>query len=355
MLFTILFLMIWMAELPMVDGFGRPPPRRKGSEPFFSGPGNEEKYKMVTVPSSDQIADKLKIHRGSHAPRWVWRSTWRVHGYSLPLLHAMDQARSQDLDYSLKCLWCKALSGLDTTSPAYDGGLAYDMLPSGTRRILRLPSWLFPRLIHFNIELRTAYLAQAVQREVEQFGMRKIRLVTLGAGYDARSVRLLTTGEVQEAWELDVAPVVTSKTIMLERLVQRRHQSLPPLKLPNLLVQDLNDIDGYRKAVSNIIGSAENTSEWHTIFLLEGVLIYLDDNVPRSLLNSCSDILRSERVSGSLVFADLFRELANFDVGIAGDFYQSMGWDLLYDSWCVKPGLARHMGIARVEKWRKYF
>jgi O-methyltransferase involved in polyketide biosynthesis len=97
-------------------------------------------------------------------------------------------------------------------------GLAYDMLPSGTRRILQLPGLFFPRLIHFNIELRTAYLNRALLQEIELKPEKKTVLITLGAGYDALLVRFLTSGQVREAWELDVEPVVSLKESMLEQL-----------------------------------------------------------------------------------------------------------------------------------------
>lgn len=308
------------------------------------------------IPSSDSVADSLGVARGSHAPRWVWRYSWRIHGYCLPMLHAFDRARSKDLDYSLKCLWCKALSGRDKSSPTFDGGLAYDMLPSGTRWVLRLPGRVFPRLIHFNIELRTAFLDRALLQEIESStkNQKKMNtlLITLGAGYDTRSIRFLISGRVQEAWELDVPPVIASKEIMLERLRNRRTQRGFPVMLPQMAVQDLNQVEAFQETVSSILDSLDGNEndDWHVIFLLEGVLIYLNNGVPRSLLACCSSMLKREGLSGSLIFADLFRDLSSLDVESADDYFLSQGWNLVPSSWCVKPGLARHMGIARIIK-----
>lgn len=305
----------------------------------------------VPLPSADVIADDLGVQRGSNFPRIFYRCSWKLHGYLLPILHLFDTAQSKDLDYSLKCLWCKALSGRDQRSPAFDDGMAYDMLPSGTRRLLTLPSRVFPRLIHFNIELRTAYLDRSLRQEVALYGSaKKIRLVSLGAGYDVRSIRFLTSELVQEAWEMDVLDVMRSKQVMLNRLVRRRERWQRPVKLPMMIVQDLNDVSGLENQISNILHTSVQRDKWHTIFLLEGVLIYLNDGVPASVLSTCSSALKAEGLSGSLIFADLFRgnSIRSNDVETVHEFLQIHGWDLERTSWRVKPGLARHMGVARV-------
>lgn len=337
---TAVALLVFFAQLSRIQCFSRPSVRAR----IHLFASDQETSPTITIPSSDVVADDLGVRRGSRAPRRIWRYSWRLHGYMLPLLHALDRARSKDLDYSLKCLWCKALSGLDPSSPTFDGGLAYDMLPSGTRWILRLPNRIFPRLIHFNIELRTAYLNRAIREEVERYPTKKIRLITFGAGYDTRSVRCLMEGQVHEAWEIDMAPVVASKEIMLDRLRQRRHSIM---ERPNLLALNLNNLDALREILQSVLDSKRG-KDWHTIFLFEGVLIYLDRDVPKTLLTCCSSMLRTDGLSGSLVFADLFRDLTRFDNDSAAEFFQSVGWDLMRSTWCVKPGLARHMGVARL-------
>ena len=53
------------------------------------------------------------------------------------------------------CLWWKALSGNDITSPVYDRELSYDLLPPVTRWMVspRVCRW-YPRLHHANVEIR---------------------------------------------------------------------------------------------------------------------------------------------------------------------------------------------------------
>ncbi len=354
--FQIFLVLICSSLLSLTTSFGHEATleivnKDRRRSPLFqvasSTPGGEP---PTQLSSSDLIADSLEVQRGLRAPRLLFKFSWRVHGYCLPLLHAYDKAQTKDLDYSLKCLWCKALSGLDPRSPTFDEGLTYDMLPSGTRRILRFPNRFFPRLIHFNIELRTAFLDRALLREIEVIGSRKkIQLITLGAGYDTRSVRFLTSGQVQEAWELDVSPVISSKKVMFDRLVKRRQERQLLAKLPSLLVQDLNEVEEVEREIFGILDSCHDKHEWHIIFILEGVLIYLNEGVPTTLLSSCSSILKQNKFSGSLIFADLIRGLESSDVDRADHHLAAQGWDLERSSWCVKPGLARHMGLARVD------
>ncbi|KAG7359888.1 leucine carboxyl methyltransferase [Nitzschia inconspicua] len=222
-----------------------------------------------TLSSSNDhvsIAQRLNVKPGmmDFSPRF-WKFAWRMHGRLLPLLHIWDKARTADLDNCLKVLWCKALVGLDWNSPAYDGGLAYDMLPSLTRWLVKLPERVFPRLVHFIIELRTVYLDRALQEEMQHAKdlrsvsnvtqqqqnhtdscFSRIRLVTLGAGYDTRSVKFLNDDggcQIDEAWELDMQTVIASKSIMLERLRTRR----PNAKIPKLVGQDLTDFVGTKR------------------------------------------------------------------------------------------------------------
>jgi O-methyltransferase involved in polyketide biosynthesis len=70
----------------------------------------------------------------------------------------------------------------------------------------------------------------------------------------------------------------------------------------------------------------------HVVFLLEGVLIYLNNGVPRSLLSSCSSVLKRAGLSGSLVFADLLRDIASLDVEGAEQVVRSYGWGLVHSS-----------------------
>lgn len=318
------------------------------------------------LETANDVARKFGVRPGSTAPRIVWKYSWRLLGYCLPILHLFDKARSKDLDYSLKCLWCKALSGRDKTSPAFDDYYSYDMLPSGARWLLKLPNFLFPRLIHFNIELRTTFLDRALRDEIEHVmqsqsngNSTKIRLITLGAGYDTRSTRFLEEGLIHEAYELDMDAVIQSKSVMLERLSKRRSRRRGEAgnstsRHQQLLTQDLNDLTSFEEKLEQIIAkteSLEEDSRWHNIFLFEGVLIYLDKGVPISLVKLCSTLLERTKQEGSLVFADLFRDLgSDFRVDTARDYFNSKGggWKLVPSFWCPKPGLARHMGKARL-------
>ena len=86
--------------------------------------------------------------------------------------------------------------------------------------------------------------------------------------------------------------------------------------------------------------------EWHTIFMLEGVMIYLDDGVPSSLLNITSSVLRENKLEGSLCFADRLENVPGGDFDLGVKELKNNGWEM--KDWCPKPGLARHMGSANL-------
>eukprot|EP00978_Attheya_sp_CCMP212_P008765 scaffold20594_cov60-Attheya_sp.AAC.4 len=205
-----------------------------------------------------------------------------------------------------------------SSSPAFDGGLTYDLLPPLTRRLVhpRLARF-YPRLHHANIEIRTAFLDQSVEKIIRSKNKinadTKIRLISLGGGYDGRSIKLKQKGLIDEAYDLDLADVVYAKQKLFERLAKRR--SLAIGDLPQLKTIDLNKIEEVRHILTNILTAPtiHGNEDWHTIFLFEGVMIYLDEE-------------------GDPVMA--VTELANNE------------WTL--DEWCPKPGLARHMGSAHL-------
>ncbi|KAL3936903.1 MAG: hypothetical protein SGBAC_007872 [Bacillariaceae sp.] len=239
------------------------------------------------------------------------RVVWKWHGRLIPLLHWQDWVETRflsrrskassappppkELFVNLRVLWNKAISSLDPTSPVYEGKVAtseadvdrnrdtvltatsstlsksanfwwsYRLLPPTTRWMLSIiPSSLFPRWFHANIELRTAYLNRAIDQMIDQRidlweeaarkeeklvsikehvlhvqeqtsdtrhqqnqsnqilregtpRRPKIRLVILGAGYDTRSIRLLQQGRVDQVWEFDLPPVMESKRWLLQR------------------------------------------------------------------------------------------------------------------------------------------
>ena len=205
----------------------------------------------------------------------------------------------------------------------------------------------------------------------------------MGAGYDARAVRLLSTGQVQQAYELDVPDVVASKRIMLRRLQQRLESSSNNIdvSLPTCIGIDLNNLSAVESTLNTIManttvaghddGGGDDSNDetlsggpWHTIFVFEGVLIYLNQTIPTQLLQLCASTVKKSSMVGteqdkewtsssaeataSLCFADLLENMTGRgnDVDFAGQQLAGMGWDLI--DWCPKPGLARHMGVARL-------
>jgi hypothetical protein len=269
------------------------------------------------------------------------RISWRTHSSLLPLLHWKDKARAQDVDVNLRVLWNKVITSLDKNSPAYEPERwTFHMLP-WSRWILRMiPIRLFPRWLHANIELRTVYLNKAVDREIDQVPVgTKIRIVTVGGGYDSRPSRLLASNRIQQACELDLPNVVASKRIMLERLFQRR-------KIPTDAVQlsgvDLNDLDLVQTTLENIVKD-DKRNEWHTIVVSEAVLMYLDEGVPSKILTVCRSVF-GRKGPVSFCFADRLEGVPQEDEDAGRQFLSQAGCKLV--DWLPKLGRACYMGMA---------
>ena len=359
-LLFILCLLVWSTR--NADSFTLKTLPSTVSRLFPAGRGFDARYGAAnnsTIPDPDEVAARLNVQPYTRLPSWCWKYAWRGHGKMLRILHWRDPAAAKDCDQSLKVVWLKALAAFNPKSPVHDPHRwTYDMLPSVARwLILRLiPPRMYPRLHHANIELRTTYLDKSIEKEIQSLSSAntKIRLISLGAGYDVRSARFLTDQQVDQAFELDIPSVVDSKRIMLERLQRRRQrQHLNTTVLPVCRAVNLNDLPSVQTALEEMCRqsheSSTSTSEhecWHTIFVSEGVLIYLDDTVPGKLLSLCAESIRKTGGTASLCLADRLENSPGGEAMPARQELERAGWNVT--DWCPKPGLARHMAVARL-------
>jgi O-methyltransferase involved in polyketide biosynthesis len=348
-----------------------------------------------TIPDPFEVAAIVGVRPCIMAPKYIWKLAWQIHGLFLPLLHFRDAAAPRDSSYSLKVLWCKAIASMDRTSKVFDDGWTYDSLPEssffffGRWLLLKIiPNRFYPRLHHANIEARTAYLDKIIQAEIAHAASLSnntsttattIQLISVGAGYDVRCSRLLSSRNSSssttflndqrcnvklEAYELDLPSVVESKRIILNRLQQRRSDAS---QHPTLVAVDLNDVDGcVRPTLERIMMPTNTTSSTtttctntYTIFISEGVLIYLNQGVPSRLLRLFGDLAKQKAASSSSIasssssssvasfcFADRLENVPGGDIMAARNELSQAGMELL--DWCPKPGLARHMGVTRI-------
>ena len=225
---------------------------------------------------------------------------------------------------------------------------------------------------------------------------KKIRLIVMGGGYDTRSFKLLeqsllTDDQIphhkllqkkqtcfrqlfrrrqpqpqlqnafaklpssiydMECYELDLPEVVSAKSKLLNRRLSRRRPWLGETsKYPQLIPVNFNNLNETRRALEKIIDGPDTCkSNVENLILFEGVMIYLDQGIPHSLLELCSDVLRRSHVEGEgyLCFADRLENIPGGDKDLALIEMDRTGWELM--DWLSKPGLARHMGVARLKK-----
>jgi Leucine carboxyl methyltransferase len=308
-----------------------------------------------TILSALDAAAAVGVHPPASnvsARRWKW--AYMIQKYATPLLHLFDRYKPPNSSLNVYCMWWKALSGNDKSSPVFDNELSYDLLPRVSRQIIKWFAKLFPRLHHANVEIRTAFLDQAISNCVIEERSRsddpvRFRLVTFGAGYDIRSIKLKERGLIDEAIELDLPNVVDAKQLLLlSNRFKRRRPTTTQLHLPKQLYRvDLNNVTSVQNILDEILSvQSSNGVRYHTIFVFEAVLIYLNDGIPHSLLKACSNSLRNNKVDGSLCFADRLENVPGGNYSLAMNEMSTTGWSLV--QWLPKPGLARHMGRAKL-------
>jgi hypothetical protein len=305
---------------------------------------------LTSTGDGNKVYDLLGVERPSKTPRIFRRLSWRMHAKILPLLHWGDQAQPRDVDVNLRVLWSKAISSLDKNSLANEDRetWTYWLLPPKSRWLLRIiPTRLFPRWLHANIELRTVYLNQLIEEEISNTPPgKKIRLIALGGGYDARSLRLLNAADrrIHTAWELDQAGVIKSKGIMLDRICkdQKRVLSLPQLRIVDLT--NLRDVENTVEEITRYDDDDQN--EWHSILISEAVLMYLPNGVPSRVLSIFARVLGGKNPSSvSFCFVERFEGVADNDKTSLASFLANAGWNALV-KWQPKPGRTNHMGKA---------
>ena len=240
-------------------------------------------------------------------------------------------------------------------SLTYDGGIAYDLLPSGSRWLVKgRLSYLYPDLHHQNVALRTAYLDRAIDCLLQQT-KEQTCIVILGAGFDSRSLRYL--GKEQKnltKWnEIDLPVVSCQKRKLLERFKSRR----PFSNLPNLFAADLNDIEAVKCLLPSIRDYYARKENVVSIdFVIEAVLMYLEKTNVVPLLTSCW--VEAKKVSPLVTFCFADRLPVQIDEACpyveekqARDLFLSLGVEIV--DWQCKPGRARHMGVGKVIFWAK--
>ena len=334
------------------------------------------------------VASALKVGAPINAPKAIWSLAWRIQCFFLPILHFFDSCVTRDTCLNLAVLWWKAIAG---------DKVAWDLLPSFTRHVVGWPfRCLYPRLHHQNVLLRTRYLDKMLKGEIDaatsgKFASSndKIAIVSLGAGFDTRSIRFMNgvgddsmsrySGIKDEIdyYEVDLPDVIDQKAGLLERYQRRRRGSV----LPTLLKADLNELDMVRAALHGSIFSEDAKKPLvrykRVIIIVEAVLMYLDKENVTPLLKSVIDSSKKHSGSVSLVFSDRFpgvfekidkvdadtdaelelnmrdRDLNKLERSCAEEFLHSIDNRLDLVDWMPKPGRARHQGVARVVSRRE--
>jgi O-methyltransferase involved in polyketide biosynthesis len=312
---------------------------------YSSVKDSKQQSPQYTYEERKAIAASVSVKPPSQLPPTISRLASRAFRRIIQLAHVLDSTTPPNSFLSLSCMWWKTIAANDVASPVFDNGLAYDLLPSYSRWIVSPPLCKFyPRLLHANIEIRTAFLDRAVTMIATMSNKsNNIRLITLGGGYDTRSMKLLERGVIQEAVELDLPAVVQAKERLLQRLESRRKQQ--NIVLPTCHGVDLNKVSQVREILKEIFAQDDVDSSTVTIFLFEAVFLYLNPDIPTALLQLCSGM--SQTRNSWLCLVDRLEGFVGDDRNkeTARQVLAKSNWEL--EEYSPKPGATRHMVMAR--------
>lgn len=303
------------------------------------------------------------------APRWLWKLAWLVGHRALPLLHHFDRCRPTDTNVNLWVCWLKAIVG-NSPFGFNDRRLAYDLLPPITRRVVSRPlAWLYPLLHHQNIALRTAYLDARVEDALSAESNDDDEaapsppppiVVVLGSGFDLRPLRLSSSAAASAKWvEVDLPHVSEQKSRLVSRLLRRRPELVSRAEGLTQLAANLTLAHEARGALRTAlrgdtaeegVGSAgaDTAAAPNVVFVFEALLIYLPPEAANELLRACAEEAAAAGArSATVCFADRLPGVAGGSADSARSALSEVGLDLDEGSWLPKPGLARHMGVAR--------
>lgn len=294
------------------------------------------------MPAVQAVAASCGVAPPLMTPKWVWATAWRSSKRVIPLCHRWDPVAPADTCVNLLVVWLKALSGNRRDGLA-DGGISYAFLPSVTRWIVSpVLAWLYPRLHHQNIAMRSAFLERAVAAELST--SEPTALVTLGAGFDGRSLRFAT--KHRPCVELDLPQVIEQKRGLVARATRRLPQLVEPAASITYLGANLSDVTEARAALKTAmthIGRADTV-----VVICEALLIYLPTHSATELLRSAVEEAQAAGARHvSVCFADALPGVKGVARADAEAFLSSVGLVLDAATWTPKPGLARHMGVAR--------
>ena len=117
---------------------------------------------------------------------------------------------------------------------------------------------------------------------------------------------------------------------------------------------DLNDIVEFQRQLQFLFESDNNDNKekkeeilHHTIFVVEGVLMYLEEGRAAEVLQACADAARQSGGLASLCFADRLFGRSDCDPVPMQQELAKTGWKLY--EWAPSPNAnAKHMGIAHL-------
>ena len=165
----------------------------------------------------------------------------------IPLLPLLPLLRSVLTRFvNLLCLWWKALDETQRLPPAERA--APSLLPPGLPRaiVARPLCYLYPRLHHSNVALRTCFLDDALAATLDAAlaptpssppsPPPRVDVIVLGAGFDSRSLRFARRYDTADVrwFEVDLPAVRSNDMIQLATPPTCQHANMPACQHANM-------------------------------------------------------------------------------------------------------------------------
>jgi methyltransferase (TIGR00027 family) len=167
-------------------------------------------------------------------------------------------------------------------NPLFQSGdyIAVKLLPRFIKfllscKILNLKGIVSPKGIYQYVIARTKYLdnvfIESINKGIDQ-------VVILGAGFDSRAIRLLNEKDRVIVYEIDIHTTINAK---------RKQYKKRKIKLPDNDI--LIAVDFEKENIRTKLNVYGFNKDKKTLFILEGLIMYLSDNTVKDTFNFISD------------------------------------------------------------------
>jgi len=176
-----------------------------------------------------------------------------------------------------------------TRSGLLDDHVAFELLDSDARLLVRLTGWAKqhqPGSVHGRTPLVLSVLARTLVLDEAIARVAPKQVVLLGAGLDARPYRLSMPDT--KFYEVDAPSTQAQKRALVDRALRRRRDVFTSAHDEHRVVFASCDFSSGESFMDKLLASGFDANNPSTVFVFEGVSMYLSNDDVRATLESVS-------------------------------------------------------------------